>query len=70
VKVKGEISFTKEYKNIVQACRDRISQKLAGVQASREHESQQKDIYVQYISSSKMVTEESVGLLLNRVETQ
>lgn len=57
-----EIGYTEEY--TVQACRDRSSQNLAGVQTSREYEGQEKDI-----SSSKTVTEGSAGLLLNGVGT-
>ena len=65
-----ETGYTEEYNNTVQACRDRISQSLAGVQTSREYEGQQKDIYIQHISSIKMMTEENVALLLNGVGTQ
>lgn len=64
-----EIGYTEEYKNIVQACRERISQSLADVQTSREYEDQQKDIYVQHIKSSKTMTDESVDLLLNGIGT-
>lgn len=56
-------------KNIVQACRDRISQSSADVQTNREYEGQQKDTYIQQIRSSKTMTEESVGLLFSGLGT-